>query len=1389
MVAPIRFLSGRQQQQKIGIVGETGSEKVLEVVGLVGIGQTIFDPKAALDIRGNAEISGILTSIDLSVDSSANLGSLSVGGLSTFTGLSTFQSSVYHNSFSYYPDSAGIYFGDSNELAIFHGGSENYIQISESNPYDLIIGSASSTIAGFGYTNGSYLYYRNSRKFETTGYGVTVYDTLQTTNLNISGISSLTTVGIGTTNPTAVLDVNGQTELDDLNVSGLSTFSGISSFFNDVYVNQNIYGISTVSIYGDPIQLIGLASTDYLLTANSGAGVTLYYNNVEKVSTTSFGATVYGTLESQQLNITGLSTLTTVGIGTTNPVGTLDVVGHTELDNLNVSGVSTFGDTVFVDANLGIATANPKQRFQVGELFVVTSNSDVGIGTTNPNAELDVFGHTELDTLNVSAASTFTGDIDANGNLDVDGHTELDNLNVSGVSTFVGLVGFANTQRYVGSYFAELHENPRIEFAVITDTKTSENRFDGVGSPITYFINGKESPYLTFVSGKTYRFIQEDPSNTNHTLRFYTDSARSIEYSTDVTVTGTPGNSGAYTEIVVTENTPALLYYESDNDDTMGNQAQIGGSSVFFNNVGLGTTNPTQQLQVGSEFVVDSNGNTGIGSLTPVGKLDVNGQTELDDLNVSGVATITTLGVSGITTTNNLIVSGVSTFSGFSTFSGDTSFNQDIDIVLPSDGSAIGIGTTAFDTTSGYIIDIRGNVNITGALDVGGQNIQEEVTSEQGTFAGVAVTNLYVTGFATFLNNPVEMQAGLNVTGGDINFDNETFYLQSAENQIGIGTTNPEATLDVVGDVAIDGNLNITGYTTTTYLTVGLSTDPYTFPEYDGVSNSFLQSDGNGNVDWFVNEDLRQVTEFSAGAGQTTFNVTYAPGLVDVFLNGVKLSSNDYVGTSGTTIVLNVGAASTDRLEVVAFSTSRIASRSINLYWQGDDVGNIFNLNDNVGIGMTLPTAKLDVDGDARIRGGLYDVGNNSGAVSQVPVADGAGGWTWSGVPAVGVSTAGGSPKNIQFHNAIGVIGGSNEFNFDFNTNRVGIGSTTPREKLDVRGKVYIEDEIRIAGLASVGIGTTNFVNISSGIITAYDGIITYYGDGSQLSDINAGNITSGTIGTDRLSGTYNINISGSLSGDLAGNGAVVGILTVTDQVIVGSAATFNIDASTGNLFVAGITTLGVVGVTSIIVGSGVGVTTILDEDDLTSNSDTSLATQQSIKAYVDATDLSISADSGSGNVILDTETLTISGTANEIETSALNETITIGLPDNVIISGIITSNTGFANTMTYSNTITGITTDTNPTALYDDLDATVYRTVEYSVQATEGTNYHFTKLLAVSDGTAAYVSEYGTVYNNSSVASFNVDVAGGYIRIVATAGAATTTNYVVNFTANKLFP
>ena len=74
---------------------------------------------------------------------------------------------------------------------------------------------------------------------------------------------------------------------------------------------------------------------------------------------------------------------------------------------------------------------------------------------------------------------------------------------------------------------------------------------------------------------------------------------------------------------------------------------------------------------------------------------------------------------------------------------------------------------------------------------------------------------------------------------------------------------------------------------------------------------------------------------------------------------------------------------------------------------------------------------------------------------------------------------------------------------------------------------------------------------------------------------------------------------------------------------------------------------------------------------------DPSNAQDAATKAYVDsqvtAQDLDGAGDSGTFAVDLDTQSLTIAGTSNEIETSASGQTLTIGLPNNVTVSNDLT--------------------------------------------------------------------------------------------------------------------
>ena len=84
----------------------------------------------------------------------------------------------------------------------------------------------------------------------------------------------------------------------------------------------------------------------------------------------------------------------------------------------------------------------------------------------------------------------------------------------------------------------------------------------------------------------------------------------------------------------------------------------------------------------------------------------------------------------------------------------------------------------------------------------------------------------------------------------------------------------------------------------------------------------------------------------------------------------------------------------------------------------------------------------------------------------------------------------------------------------------------------------------------------------------------------------------------------------------------------------------------------------------------------------MASNSATALVTQQSVKAYVDSTvtaqDLDFQADTGGAlNIDLDSEVLSVVGTANEIETAGSGNQIQIGLTDDVTITGDLTVGAG----------------------------------------------------------------------------------------------------------------
>ena len=66
---------------------------------------------------------------------------------------------------------------------------------------------------------------------------------------------------------------------------------------------------------------------------------------------------------------------------------------------------------------------------------------------------------------------------------------------------------------------------------------------------------------------------------------------------------------------------------------------------------------------------------------------------------------------------------------------------------------------------------------------------------------------------------------------------------------------------------------------------------------------------------------------YTATSNQTTFTTQgYTPDLVSVFLNGVHLARADYTATNGSDVVLAVGAAANDTVEIIAFGSFEASS-------------------------------------------------------------------------------------------------------------------------------------------------------------------------------------------------------------------------------------------------------------------------------------------------------------------------------------------------------------------------------------------------------------------------------------------------------------------------------
>ena len=773
-------------------------------------------------------------------------------------------------------------------------------------------------------------------------------------------------VGIGTTNPTSRLTVQG-----DILASGIvtaaqfSTGSGNLGFTTDtisgpsiILIDPSPVGVGTTSgavrilgdLYVDGTQFIvnsttieladfnvGIATTVGTNLLLDGAGIGIGSANIRKTITWNNTAGALTSSEDwnlasgKQYEINGTSVLssTTLGSGVVN--SSLTSVGT--LGQLNVSGVSTVG-------------------------FITTQNLYVaGIGTflssglkiRNP---ANTFGYTITGGA-IAADYTLT-------------------LPVVTSNTGIAVTGLAQTWTGGQTFNAGVTVGGGFNFTAGIGTFTAVSQTTGafiIGGPL-------QTGQITL-----------DQSSATHTLGIATGASG---VGTTKTINfGTGGASDSFTQINV------------------GPTAGVGTVAINSGtNLGIGSTTPTSALDV--------TGNAKFTGIVTASSFSGNASSATY-ASTAGIATYaTTAGVStsvigGIASVTQLQVTGISTFSNGPVFIGAATSTGTANQPLQVTGGGyfsgnLGVGYTNPSSRVDVYSSTQGSTAIRGSSGPGFTTslypgVIAGLSSTGSSFAQFAAAGAGVTNgelgvysfFPTFVNFPsdraprraVDLVAGfstgtwgteyfaINVGRNGASNDsgvltNERLRVDGSGN-LGIGTTTPTSRLQVQGDTFISGVLTaVNGIRGIGIQSGGISitTGIITTLNFTGTAVSTItNTSGLVEINVKANQFTRVSSSFTATAGQTTFSVSYTPNYVDVFVNGVRLTASEYNASSGSSIILNDAAFAGDIIDVIAIQNGGLFDTS---KWTAADTsnpisGNIYKGSGNVGIGSTNPLGRLQV--------------------------------------------------------------------------------------------------------------------------------------------------------------------------------------------------------------------------------------------------------------------------------------------------------------------------------------------------------------------------------------------------------------------------------------------
>ena len=275
-----------------------------------------------------------------------------------------------------------------------------------------------------------------------------------------------------------------------------------------------------------------------------------------------------------------------------------------------------------------------------------------------------------------------------------------------------------------------------------------------------------------------------------------------------------------------------------------------------------------------------------------------------------------------------MAANGILNFQGTNkaTFVGASS-----NIVLDTVTSSLGVGVDVNGPTSN--LHVVGNAYVSTDVTIAG-NIDFQTITQNG----VAFSGGGGGGTSPWLQTTIGTPAdGIYYTAGNVAVDTNTFFVDTTNNRVGIGTTTPGSALDVSGTVtatAFAGNAtSATQWVTARTITVT-----------GGVTGTTSSFDGSGDATLVTTLTDLDAAKITAG----TLPVT-------------RGGTGTTTSTGSGSVVLSAAPSFTGD---VTFDTNTLFVNSA---------------TSNVGIGTVTPTRTLDVTGDINFTGDLTQGGNPFG--------------------------------------------------------------------------------------------------------------------------------------------------------------------------------------------------------------------------------------------------------------------------------------------------------------------------------------------------------------------------------------------------------------------------